>query len=494
MARGNVHLRSSTGPLLVAGLVLAGLVGAAADRAVAANAPAVAALPVSSGVRPIVVPITPCRLVDTRQAARVGPRGTPLGTGETYTVTATGSAGNCAVPSGAVGLVINVTAIHATSASYLTVWPADSARPAASNLNWVAGQAPTPNQVTVGLSASGTPGQASFYNAAGSVDLVVDVAAYLADHNFDDRYYTKAQTDALAPPVPVNRQRVATLQWYAANHSSNFPVGRDPHGIVYDGANIWVANEQGNSVTKIRPSDGATLGTYPVSVPYGIAYDGANLWVSDNAAGTVRKIRPSDGAILATVPVGNNPTQVAFDGTNIWVINYTDRTLSKIRASDGADMGTFPTGIDPFGILCDGTNIWVNDYTGNDVIKIRASDGTQLGKFPTGHSPAAIAYDGAYLWVTNNGDGTVSKIRASDGVTFGTYTTGAVSTGVAFDGANIWVLNLNASTVTEFRSSDGAVIGTFPTGTTPSGIAFDGTNMWVINTNGGQVAGGVSKL
>jgi hypothetical protein len=478
-------------PTGAVGLLIVGLVGVGGGWAVASSSPRVVALPVSSGVRPIIIPITPCRLLDTRAATHVGPRSTPLGAGESYAVTATGSAGNCAVPAGAVGLVMNVTAIHGTSGSFLTVWPSDVVRASVSDLNWVAGQSPTPNQVTVGLSSTGTPGQVSFFNAAGSIDLVVDVVAYLADHNFDDRYYTKAQTDALAP---VNRQRVATLQWYAANQSSNFPVGRDPHGIAYDGANIWVANLQGNSVTKIRPSDGATLGTYPLSVPYGIAYDGANIWVSDNAAGTVRKIRPSDGAILATVPVGNNPTQVAFDGTNIWVINYTDRTLSKIRASDGTNMGTFPTGIDPFGIVCDGTNIWVNDYTGNDVIKIRASDGTRLGKFPTGHFPAAIAYDGAYLWVTNNGDGTVSKIRASDGVTVGTYTTGAVSSGVAFDGANIWVLDGNASTVTEFRSVDGAVEGTYQTGTTPSGIAFDGTNMWVINTNGGQVAGGVSKL
>ena len=175
-------------PTGAVGLLIVGLVGVGGGWAVASNSPRVVALPVSSGVRPIIIPITPCRVLDTRAATHVGPRTTPLGAGESYAVTATGSAGNCAVPSGAVGLVTNVTAIHGTSGSYLTVWPSDVVRPTVSDLNWVAGQPPTPNQVTVGLSSTGTPGQVSFFNAAGRVDLVVDVVAYLADHNFDDRY------------------------------------------------------------------------------------------------------------------------------------------------------------------------------------------------------------------------------------------------------------------------------------------------------------------
>ena len=121
--------------------------------------------------------ITPCRLLDTRPA---GPptgatpaRSTPLGQGESLTITARGNFGNCVgLSPTATGAVLNVTTVNATAGSFLTVWPADKDRPLASNLNWVAGQAATPNQVTTGLDASG---QLNLYNNAGTVDVIVDI-------------------------------------------------------------------------------------------------------------------------------------------------------------------------------------------------------------------------------------------------------------------------------------------------------------------------------
>ena len=122
------------------------------------------------------VPITPCRLFDTRPGdINVGSRPTPLTAGETFTVPTWGTNGNCTIPSGATGLSLNVVAIGPTASSFLTVFPADVTRPTASSLNWVAGQAPTPNGVTARLAADG---HLSFYNLAGTVDLAVDVVGY----------------------------------------------------------------------------------------------------------------------------------------------------------------------------------------------------------------------------------------------------------------------------------------------------------------------------
>jgi hypothetical protein len=33
-----------------------------------------------------------------------------------------------------------------------------------------------------------------------------------------------------------------------ATQKTDFPVGRKPNAILFDGANIWVANQQGDSV------------------------------------------------------------------------------------------------------------------------------------------------------------------------------------------------------------------------------------------------------
>ena len=48
-----------------------------------------------------------------------------------------------------------------------------------------------------------------------------------------------------------------------------FPVGNDPSYLVFDGANIWVTNYFDRTVTKLRASDGANLGTFPVGLDPG---------------------------------------------------------------------------------------------------------------------------------------------------------------------------------------------------------------------------------
>jgi len=139
--------------------------------------------------------ITPCRLADFRPSDNVGPKVSPLGPGETYTVDATGPSGNCALPASATAIVANVTAVGATQPTFVTLFPADATRPLSANLNPAPGEPPTPNLVTVGLD---TDGEFSMFNRNGSVDLVIDVMGYYEVANFDDRYAGRTVTDAIS--------------------------------------------------------------------------------------------------------------------------------------------------------------------------------------------------------------------------------------------------------------------------------------------------------
>ncbi len=78
------------------------------------------------------------------------------------------------VPTQASAIVVNATVTQGTAQSVLTIYPEGINRPTASNLNWVAGQT-IPNLVTVKL---GTGGGISIYNAAGTVDVVLDLAGF----------------------------------------------------------------------------------------------------------------------------------------------------------------------------------------------------------------------------------------------------------------------------------------------------------------------------
>jgi len=170
-------------------------IGAAIAVTLGAGGLGIANASIGSGERAVFVPITPCRVLDTRAGSAVATRQTPLGAGETYTQNAHGNNGLCTgIPTDATALSLNVTAINATVAgTYLTFWPTGASLPDASSLNPVPGQPPTPNAVVTDIS---TGGQFNIFNFSGTVNLLVDINGYFVDHNHDDRYYTRTEVDA----------------------------------------------------------------------------------------------------------------------------------------------------------------------------------------------------------------------------------------------------------------------------------------------------------
>ncbi len=168
--------------LLTAGTV----VGVAAQQSVSAD--------VSSGDRPVLIQITACRLADTRPAPdNVGPRIGKLGPGETVTFDAQDASTKCAgkIPTDAVGLSMNVTALNATSKSFFTIWPSGPL-PLASSLNPAPGEPPTPNGVATPIEG----GKFNVYNNRGNSDILIDINGYYVNHDHDDVYLSEAEIDA----------------------------------------------------------------------------------------------------------------------------------------------------------------------------------------------------------------------------------------------------------------------------------------------------------
>jgi hypothetical protein len=125
---------------------------------------------------------SPVRICDTRsgnpsnlsgpdaQCNGTNGAGDPLGPVTTHAITVTGLAG---VPTDAKAVVLNVTAVSPTAATYLTVFPTGTP-PTVSDLN------PTPGDVEANLVvATVSPtGTVDLYNNAGTANVVVDVAGW----------------------------------------------------------------------------------------------------------------------------------------------------------------------------------------------------------------------------------------------------------------------------------------------------------------------------
>ncbi len=113
--------------------------------------------------------VTPARVLDTRNAS-------PFVAGQT---TALPIAGLNGIPADAKAVAINLTATNPTEAGYLTVWPANTPMPTASNVNFSPGQT-VPNMAIVGVNA----GAFNIFNALGTTDVIVDVTGYFSDDNY----------------------------------------------------------------------------------------------------------------------------------------------------------------------------------------------------------------------------------------------------------------------------------------------------------------------
>jgi hypothetical protein len=307
------------------GLVRWAAMGAALAVSLGAGGIGIVNATISSGSKAVYVPISPCRLADTRPAPdTVGLKNTPIGAGQTHTFTVRGSNGNCTIPPGATAIVANVTAVAPTAQSFMAIWPADKPQPNASSLNYSAGQAPFPNAVTVTLSADG---KIKAFNKNGTVHVIVDIAGYYEDHNHDDRYTITAQngepcTAGMLSGTIVNghdsdgrvtvtcfRSLVTTIAGTTSGLTDNvvgaFAQFALPSSVAVDAAgNVYVADRFNHRIRKITPAGAVTTlaGSIQGSVDgvgaaaqfstlYGVAVDAAgNVYVADTGNHRIRKI------------------------------------------------------------------------------------------------------------------------------------------------------------------------------------------------------------
>ncbi|BAN03794.1 hypothetical protein [Ilumatobacter coccineus] len=246
---------------------------------------------VSSGDRPVFVPITPCRLVDTRPAPlNTGVQPAPLGPTDTYVIQVRGNTDPCpaTIPSDAVGLAMNVTALRATQQTFLTFW-GDGANPGTANLNPSPGQPPTPNSVNTPL---GSNGSFQMYNDAGTVEVVIDVNGYYVGHNHDDRYvkigdlpaavdaYTKAESDG---------RYAAAVDTYTKSEINALLVSKRPAAITRHTKTVCAADD-----TAPGEADAGDFESCTITLNAGVT-DNHTVMITAMVAWVARSSSPATG-------------------------------------------------------------------------------------------------------------------------------------------------------------------------------------------------------
>ncbi len=125
-------------------------------------------------------PLTPCRVVDTRNA--VGPQGGPALSANTVRNFTIIGVNGCGVPATAKAAAMNVTAILATDGGDLRIWPYQSPVPLASVINFSTADFALANGAIIPLANIGgldISVQTDMpVGSSGTVHLVIDVTGY----------------------------------------------------------------------------------------------------------------------------------------------------------------------------------------------------------------------------------------------------------------------------------------------------------------------------
>jgi hypothetical protein len=443
----------------------------------------------AAGEQPVSVAVAPCRLFDTRAGAdNVGAKNTPLGEGDAnaMTVQVTGASGRCNLPLEATSVRLNITVVSPSASSFLTLFPADGARPSASALNWSAGQAPTSNFAETTLSSTG---KIKLFNRFGSVQLLADVTGYTTGH----------------APNQLDNNQIARGRWDQDPQRDLTTAISSVGPPAFDGRALWVTQPGSDPVTftptlRLVPVDPstATVGTALTVSTASLfseslsatrpVFDGRSIWVgliSKDFSLRVNRFRLAQVDTVArtvtrslTLPV--EPSALTFDGTNIWVGSAASATTTvRVNATTGAILTpNLNLGVAVSDLLFDGSKVWVNGNeashspTGLDVC-VDPATGTAGTKTYLG-TGGRLAFDGNRVWSSHN-QTTVQLFTAGTCASSGTVTAGANVNSMVFDGNNVWLRTTAGLTTVSVNTLQTATPVAAPSG---NELTFDGTAVW----------------
>lgn len=256
-----------------------------------------------------------------------------------------------------------------------------------------------------------------------------------------------------------------------------------------EGGTVWIANEEGRSLTSVDALSGSRLATYDTpGRPHNIAV---------SRSGVVAATLPGEGAIFLVrmggrgrlVSLGGQPHDVKSVGARFVVANEEGRRLQLVDA-EGRQSGEIPLPSPPHdvAVTADGRTAWVS-LDGSDRLAVVDLEGGALRRLvPTGASPHDLLFaPGGDLWVTD-WDGPV-RVYSPQGDPKGRVALGQESHHLAFspDGAEVWVTDNAARRVFVVDTARQAVVDVIETPGAPHHLAIRAGRAVVADGTGAAV-------
>ena len=166
--------------------------------------------------------------------------------------------------------------------------------------------------------------------------------------------------------------------------------------IGSNGANVWVANSGGNSVTEIDASTGAKLNVFKKAKfgfdgPSRLSDDWTHVWVANDAGNSVTELNAITGALVRVIKGStyklHGTGQIASNGIDVWISNLRGTTLAEVNAMTGSfvkDVKVSSIGLTQVNALAsDSKHVWAVDSNTNAVAELERRIG-DAGEGPEG--------------------------------------------------------------------------------------------------------------
>jgi hypothetical protein len=306
-------------------------------------------------------------------------------------------------------------------------------------------------------------------------------------------------TRTLNQSLKRGSRRAALEMWWEPRSEGDLSVtnvGLDPDGVSADGLNLWVANTDGNTVSRVTAATGGVTGTWTgATAAFDTLVARGKVFVLGKD-GVLFQIDPTlaPGAVSeVATDLGTECVGLAFDGSSIWGTcsgsgGNNNGNLFRVNLAP-LSVAKFNGG-DPAGILFDGTDLWVTDRIADTLTRRTLGGQTTDVPLTAANGPGFPAFDGINLWVPDLND-RMFVVRVKDSIgnsvtptVIATLTGNGLlaPTAASFDGQRVLVTNSNASpnaALSLWRASDLAPHGFILTAAVPRFTCSDGINFWI---------------
>ena len=315
-------------------------------------------------------------------------------------------------------------------------------------------------------------------------------------------FITRTQDSALRR----GSRRAALGQWATPSSfsaSALTTLGSSPNSVQSDGADLWVTSLNGDSVSRVRASDGKLLDTYTGTTDaYAVLVARGLIYVTGLNTHSLYSINPrltpgSPGAVTTvTTQLGTSPVGITTDGTYIWTANLSG-SVSKVNLNDGS-VQTFAHAGNLRGIIHDGANIWVTNLTSGSLLMLNTTGNLVLQSIYMDGGPGSPTFDGTNIWVPIVNGNSVKVVRVKDAsgdslpqppaanapFVVATLTSNGLNQplAAAFDGQRVLVTNSASDQgVSLWKAANLSPLGfcRSPAGSIPQGACSDGINFWI---------------